>query len=198
MDEHIQFANLRKHLSETDYFSDDDFNKLISYLTPVTLRKKDFFTVQGEHCRYLAFVNAGCLRAFHTDHKGDEFTMYFAFLNWWTGDKTSFYSGTPSRFSVQALEETELFRANKKDWEEALDQIPAFEKWYRVKTRKSYEAAQQKLIDSQTETAEEKYLKLLKNAPEIVQRIPQHYIASYLGIKPQSLSRIRKNISIHK
>ena len=194
MDSNSQFSNLRKHLEETDHFSNKDFNKLISFLTPVTLKKKDFFTMQGDHCRYLAFVNSGCLRAFHTDNNGDEFTMYFGFLNWWTGDKTSFYSGTPSRFSIQALEETEIFRADKTNWEKALDSIPVFEKWYRVKARKSYEAAQQKLIDTQTETAAEKYLKLVKNAPEIVQRIPQHYIASYLGIKPQSLSRIRKNI----
>jgi CRP-like cAMP-binding protein len=194
MEQNIKFSNLRKHFADTDYFTDADFEKFVSYLTPVTLRKKEFFTVQGEQCRYLAFVNTGCLRAFHTDSKGDEFTMYFAFVNWWTGDKTSFYSDTPSRFSVQALEETEIFRADKKKWEEALDKIPAFEKWYRIKTRKSYEATQQKIIDTQTASAEEKYLKLLKNAPEIVQRIPQHYIASYLGIKPQSLSRIRKNI----
>ena len=189
-----KFSNLRNHIAETDIFSDDDFEKLISYFTDVNLKKKEYFTVQGELCRYLAFVNSGCLRAFHTDNKGNEFTMYFAFLNWWTGDKTSFYSGTPSRFSVQALEDTEILQANKEKWEEALDQIPVFEKWYRVKARKSYEAAQQKLIDTQTESAEEKYLKLVKTAPEIVQRIPQHYIASYLGIKPQSLSRIRKNI----
>jgi CRP-like cAMP-binding protein len=121
--------------------------------------------------------------------------LYFAFLNWWTGDKTSFYSDTPSRFSVQALEDSEIFRADRVEWERALDQIPTFEKWYRVKARQSYQAAQQKLIDNQTETAEQKYLKLLKNAPEVVQRIPQHFIASYLGIKLQSLSRIRKNIS---
>jgi CRP-like cAMP-binding protein len=124
--------------------------------------------------------------------------MYFAFLNWWTGDKTSFYSGTPARYSVQALEDSVLFRADKKNWEEALEKIPTFEKWYRVKVRKSYEATQQKLIDSQTQSAEEKYLLLLERAPEIVQRIPQHYIASYLGIKPQSLSRIRKIISQNK
>jgi len=189
-----RFNHLRRHLEETDLFSDENFSALISYLSPVLLKKKEFFTVQGEPCRYLAYVNSGCLRAFHTDTKGDEFTLYFAFANWWTGDKTSFYSGTLSRFSVQALEDTEIFRADKTKWEEALDKIPEFEKWYRVKTRKSYEATQQKIIDIQTETAEEKYLKLLKNAPEIVQRIPQHYIASYLGIKPQSLSRIRKNL----
>ena len=189
-----KFSNLRKHFGETGILNDKDFEKLISSFTVVTLKKKEYFTVQGEWCRYFAFVNSGCLRAYHTDNKGDEFTIYFAFLNWWIGDKTSFYSGTPARFSIQALEDCELFQADKIRWEDALDQIPAFEKWYRIKTRKSYEATQQKIIDTQTESAEVKYLKLLHNSPEIVQRIPQHYIASYLGIKPQSLSRIRKNI----
>ena len=189
------FSKLKAHFAETDFFNDEDIEKFVSFLTPVIIRKKDFFTRQGEHCRYLAFVNSGCLRAFHSDDKGDEFTMYFALLNWWIGDKTSFYSGTPSRFSIQALEDSEILRADKINWEKALDEIPVFEKWYRIKTRKSYEATQQKIIDAQTESAEEKYLKLLKNSPEIVQRIPQHYIASYLGIKPQSLSRIRKNLS---
>ncbi|MEO8151257.1 MAG: Crp/Fnr family transcriptional regulator [Bacteroidia bacterium] len=194
MEPENKFAKLKAHFAETDLFSGEDFEKLISYFTVTTLKKKEFFNKQGELCRHLAFVNSGCLRAFHTDDKGDEFTMYFAFLNWWVGDKTSFYSGTPSRFSVQALEDSEIFYADKTNWEKALDEIPAFEKWYRIKTRKSYEATQQKIIDTQTESAEQKYLKLLKNAPDIVQRIPQHYIASYLGIKPQSLSRIRKNI----
>lgn len=193
-----KFSKLRAHFAETDNFSDEEFEKFVSFLTPVTLKKKEFFNVQDEHCRYLGFVNSGCLRAFHTDDKGDEFTMYFAFLNWWVGDKTSFYSGTSARFSIQALEDSEIFRADKTKWEKALDEIPIFEKWYRVKTRKSYEATQQKIIDTQTESAEEKYKKLLKNSPEIVQRIPQHYIASYLGIKPQSLSRIKKNIFSQK
>ncbi len=194
----IDFSILRKHFAESEFFGDADFEKLIPYLTPVFLKKKDFFTRQGEHCRYLAFVNSGCLRAFYTDANGDELTMYFAFMNWWTGDKTSFYSDAPSRFSVQALEDSEIFRADKEHWEEALDKIPAFEKWYSIKTRKSYEATQQKIIDAQVETADQKYLKLIRTAPEIIQRIPQHYIASYLGIKPQSLSRIRKNIHKEK
>ncbi len=198
MDPSDTFFKLRQHFEATDHFSDEEFDKLVSRFKVITLKKKEFFTMQGTHCRYLAFVNSGCLRAFHTDEKGDEYTMYFAFVNWWTGDKTSFYSDLPSRFSVQAMEDSELFRMDRQNWEAALDEIPVFERWYRVKTRKSYEATQQKLIDSQTETAEEKYLKLLANAPEIVQRIPQHYIASYLGIKPQSLSRIRKNISVRR
>ena len=189
-----KFAQLRKHFEETHHFTDSEFEHFTSFLTPVTLKKKEFFSHQSERCRLVAFVNSGCVRTYYTDQKGDEFTIYFGFRNWWIGDQTSFYSGTPSRYSIQALEETELFTADIEKWECAIDEVPVFENWFKVKTRKSYGAAHQKLIDSQTESAEEKYLKLLKNAPDIVQRIPQHYIASYLNIKPQSLSRIRKNI----
>lgn len=198
MQDQNKFDNLRAHFAETDIFGTEDFDYFTSFLTPVILKKKEYFTIQGQYCRYIGFVNSGCLRAFHTDEKGDEFTMYFAFLNWWIGDKTSFYSATTARFNIQALEDSEIFRADKTNLEKALDNIPAFEKWYRIKIRKSYEASQQKLIDTQKESAEEKYIKLLKNAPEIVQQIPQHYIASYLGIKPPSLSRIRKNLSSRK
>jgi CRP-like cAMP-binding protein len=189
-----KFDNLRKHFEETDHFTDKEFDLFTSFLTPVLLKKKNFFVRQGEHCRNVAYVNTGCLRAFSTNDKADEFTIYFAFKNWWVGDQTSFYSGVPSRYSIQALEDTEIFMADKINWEKALDEVKVFEKWYRVKTQKSYDAAHQKLIDSQTISAEERYLKLLNNAPDLVQRIPQHYIASYLNIKPQSLSRIRKNL----
>src|ERR1051325_908003 len=110
MNDQYQFSKLKAHFAETDFFSEKEFEKLISFFTVTTLKKKEFFNKQGSLCRHLAFVNSGCLRAFHTDDKGDEFTMYFAFLNWWIGDKTSFYSGTPSRFSIQALEDSEIFR----------------------------------------------------------------------------------------
>ena len=193
-----KFINLRKHFEETDHFTDKEFDLFTSFLTPVTIKKKEFFARQNEYCRYVAYVNSGCLRAFSTNAKGDEFTIYFAFQNWWVGDQTSFYSGAPSRYSIQALEDTEIFMADRVKWEKALDEVKVFERWYRVKTQKSYDAAHQKLIDSQTVTAEERYLKLLKNNAEMVQRIPQHYIASYLNIKPQSLSRIRKNIFTKK
>lgn len=189
------FKKLKIHISEFVFISDEEFEKLVSFFTIVSLKKKEYFLKQGELCRHFAFVNDGCLRTFSTDKKGNEYTMYFAFANWWIGDPTSFYSSTPARFSTQALENSDLFRADKDHFEAALNQVPIFEKWYRIKMRKSYEATQQKLIDTHAQTAEEKYLKLLDNAPDIVQRIPQSYIASYLGIKPQSLSRIRKNIS---
>ena len=194
MEKQSALTLMKNHIREMESISDEDFKLLGSFFSYLVMKKKEYFARQDEVCKQFAFVASGCLRAFNVDGKGDEYTIYFAFKDWWIGDKTSFYSNTPARFNTQALEETELLVCNQTNWERALNEISSFEKWYRIKTRKSYEATQQKLIETHTESAEEKYLKLLKNSPEIVQRIPQHYIASYLGIKPQSLSRIRKNI----
>jgi len=194
MEKDTAIENLRDHIRQIEPISNDEFERLADFFSYSKLKKKEYLTRQNEVCKQFAFVLSGCFRAFNIDSKGEEYTMYFAFKDWWIGDKTSFYSNTPARFDTQALEDSELLVCGKANWEKALAEIPSFERWYRVKTRKSYEAAQQKLIDTHAESAEEKYLKLLKNAPEVVQRIPQHYIASYLGIKPPSLSRIRKNI----
>jgi len=196
MDTQEIFKSLRRQFAQTHVFTEEDFAKVISFFSLHTLKKKDFFNRQDYYCRHLGYVYSGSLRALYTNNKGDEYTMYFAFADAWVGDKTSFYSGRPSMFSIQALEDSILLCADKPNWEKSIDTIPVFEKWYRSKARKTYEDAQRKLIEWQTETAEEKYVKLLNEAPAIVQRIPQHYIASYFGIKPQSLSRIRKNMLV--
>lgn len=183
------------HIREIEPIPDEEFRRLAAVFTAVVLPKGDYFTRQDEVCTRFAFVTAGCLRAFSVDEAGGEYTMYFAFADWWIGDKTSFYSQVPARFSTQVLEEAYLLQCEKPDWERALVDCPSFERFYRIKVRRSYEATQQRLIEAHTESAEQKYLKLVERSPEIVQRIPQKYIASYLGIQPQSLSRIRHKLA---
>jgi CRP-like cAMP-binding protein len=198
MDRPAALALMARHIREIEPIRDDDFNALAAVFTFRAARKRELFTRQGEPCQHFAFVASGCLRAFSVDEKGDDYTMYFAFKDWWIGDKTSFYSGTPARFSTQVLEDAELLVCDRNHWESALADIPVFERWYRVKVRRSYEATQQRLIEAYSETAEEKYLRLVERSPEIVARIPQRYIASYLGIKPPSLSRIRRKLATRR
>lgn len=186
---------MKAHIRQTGPISDRDFDSIAGGFALRAAPKRSFFTRQGDICLEFAFVASGCLRAFSTDDTGDEYTIYFAFKDWWIGDKTSFYSQTPARFSTQVLEPAVLIVCGKADWERALAEVPSFEHWYRDKVRRSYEAAQQKLIDTHSDSAEQKYLKLVERSPEIVARIPQAYIASFLGIKPPSLSRIRRKIA---
>lgn len=197
MPDQNKFLQLRKVIESSGdiAFCEEDFEQLTAFFRLRSLKKKEFFNRQDEYCRYVAFVNAGCLRCFHTNDKGDELTLFFAFAGNWAGDKTSFYSGHPSISSIQALEDTEILFVDKEGWEIAMDRIPAFEKWYRKRSRETLEDTQRKFVSHQTESAEEKYLNMLKNDPTILTRVPQQYIASYFGIKPQSLSRIRKLFS---
>jgi CRP-like cAMP-binding protein len=195
MDRQAAQALLLRHIREIEPMTPEDFMQLVSSFSACVLRKGEYFTRQHEVCTKFAFVATGCFRAFSTNERGEEYTMYFAFSEWWIGDKTSFYSESPARFSIQALEESEVLVCHKRDWERSLAEIGSFERFYRTKVRRSYEATQQRLIEAHTESAEEKYVNLVRRAPEIVARIPQKFIASYLGIQPPSLSRIRRKLA---
>lgn len=173
--------------------SESDFDKLAYFFKPLHLKKKEFLHRQNEVCRHIAFVHKGCLRNYNIDSKGDEQIIYFAIEDWWVADLQSFFLQIPSQFNLQALEDCELLISTKKDFEQAFEVVPTFENFYRLKTQTAYTKTQQTVVEK-SETAEDRYLKLLKTSPSLLQRVPQHYLASYLGIKPQSLSRIRKKI----
>jgi len=119
--------------------------------------------------------------------------LYCALEEWWIGDLQSFFLKSPSAFNLQALEECTLLVCTKTEFETAMQVVPKLEEFYKQKTQIAYTTTQKSIFE-RSETAEERYLKLLEASPEIVRRVPQHYLASFLGIKPQSLSRIRKKI----
>ena len=192
------FEKMHRSVSIYASFTKDELETLNSFFTPAKLKKGDFFYEQGEVCKLFAFVASGCLRTFYISDKGEEFSIYFAFEGWWIGEPESFYSKGPSRHSCQVLESCELLTADKKNFEAALDAIPPFREFYKRSTQRSYAVAQEKFAKAFSETAEEKYKKLLDKNPEMVLKIPQVHIASYLGVKPQSLSRIRKKILSEK
>ena len=191
----METGRLKKHLQSVVHFANEEMESLVPYMEIYYLKKKDHLFRQGEIDRYVGFVNKGCLRYYYMDEKGHEHILYFALEEWWIGDLNSFYLNEPTPNSLQALEDCELFLFSLHSFESARKQIPAFNDFITIKHRKAYTSSQQRSFESKVETAEEKYRKLLASSPDIFQRIPQHYIAAYLGIAPESLSRIRKKIS---
>jgi CRP-like cAMP-binding protein len=165
-----------------------------SFIEPFKLSKKDFMFREGDVLRYLAFVNKGCLRYYVVDPKGNEHIVYFAFEGWWIGDMDSFFQQKPTIYYMQALEDCELFLFNLKNFNRAIDET-GYGQFFKKATAQSYTATQRMYAELNTLSAEERYLKLVESKPQIFERIPHHLIASYLGIKPQSLSRIRKQLS---
>ena len=166
--------------------------ELLTYFAPRHLRKKELLLRQGEVAHHEAFVVRGCLRAYHTDAAGREHIIRFAAENWWIGDLGSFHHGTPARYAIEALEDTDLLVYTKPDEEALLARLPQLETWFRQLYRSGIIALQQRMLDTISQTADERYEDFLRRYPSLEQRVPQYLVAAYLGITPQFLSQIRR------
>jgi CRP-like cAMP-binding protein len=158
------------------------------------VKKKGLLFEQGSHCTLEAFVLSGSFRIFHTDSKGNEHVLYFAFPDWWIGDIASFYSGEPAGLNAQALEESIVLTINPDTKEVLFNKIPKLERIFRIITQKHLTVVQKRLLLSYSASAADRYHELLERSPGIEQLVPQHQIASYLGILPESLSRMKKQL----
>ena len=157
-------------------------------------KKKQFLFEQGQVCHIEAFVVRGTFRIFYVDSKGLEHVLYFAFKDWWAGDIASFNSAEPSGLSAQALEESIALVIDPVKKEELLKQVPALERLFRIITQKHLTVLQKRFLLTVSANANERYNELIKRSPGIEQLVPQHQIASYLGILPESLSRMKKQL----
>jgi CRP/FNR family transcriptional regulator, anaerobic regulatory protein len=160
-------------------------------------KKKDFLLKEGQTCNKVSFINSGCMRLFY-NVEGIENTVQFFFANSWYTDYASFLTGQPTAENLQALETCEVVQFKKEDLYKLFNQYPIFDRVGRVMAENAFLSLSRLNQMLTNEAPEERYLNLFKNRPEIVEKIPQHYIASYLGIKPESLSRIRKRILASK
>jgi CRP-like cAMP-binding protein len=187
---------LLKELQSKTAFPSEDFPAFLALFEPLCIRKKDHLYLGGDIVKYVYFVIKGCLRHYYANEDGIERIVLLAEENWWVGDVSSFTNRTPTKLSLQAIEDSDLLIINKENFEKALSEFPGFEEYYRKGTQKTYTKLQEQVGQSLSDSAEAKYLRLLKERPSIVNRVPQHYIASYLGITPESLSRVRKKLSL--
>jgi len=184
-DEKVQLTDEEKQLSK-------------SFFIPKKLRKKQYLLQEGDVCKYIAFVEKGILRSYTIDNKGIEHIIQFAFEGWWIGDQFSFLTGEPSTYNIDALEDVELLLVTKPAEEQMMQKLPKLERYFRILLENNMIANQRRLIGSMSKSAEERYSELITSCPNIPQRIPQHMTASYLGITPETLSRIRKVIAERK
>lgn len=185
---------LKKKIKEIIDLNDEEFEYAESLFKPRKLRKRQFLLNEGEVCEYTVFVEEGLLRSYTVDEKGAERTLQFAMEGWWAGDLYSYLTGEVSSYNIEALENSRLLLIDKSSWELLLKEVPAFERFFRIQIQNNLIATQRRLMVSLTDTAEEKYIKLLNAYPDIIKRVPQHMIASYIGITRETLSRIRKQM----
>lgn len=192
------FELLYRKISEKISITEEEFGVCKNLFTQKKIRKRQFLLQEGDVSKYNIFVAKGLLRSYTIDEKGVEHILQFALEGWWTADLYSFFTDEPSLFNIEALEDTEALLITRPSWESLLQQIPKFERYFRILIQNSLIATQRRLMESLTETAEHKYLKFIKLYPESVQRVPQHMIASYLGITRETLSRLRRELAAGK
>lgn len=160
-----------------------------------TVQRKQYLLRAGEICRYEYYVISGCLRSYYLDEKGNEVNIMFPVEDWWLGDMISFTNNTPSSLYIEALEDCTLWMINQENKELLFEKAPAFERMFRLMIQRSLAALQNRLYATIAKTAEQRYQEFMEKYPDIPQRIPQHYIASYLGITPEFLSKIRRKMA---
>ena len=156
-------------------------------------KKKAFLLQQGQVYNKISFINSGCMRLFY-EVEGVENTVQFFFAGRWHTDYDSFLTGQPTIENLQALENCEIVQFKKSDLYDLYNTHPVFERVGRILAENAFLSLSKLNKMLTNEEPQQRYLNLMNQRPEVVKNIPQHYIASYLGIKPESLSRIRKRI----
>jgi CRP-like cAMP-binding protein len=188
----MNFDQILKNISRQITLDPAECEFFTSLLERKFILKKNYLTRTNEICRYDYFVISGCLKVCYTDRKGVECIIKFAVENWWVVDLASFLNYTASFYYIQAIEDTELFRLSRTNYDLLHQKIPAFQKFSNERWQTGFIALQQRIIQNLSLTAEERYRNFQQKYPNLEQRISQKLIAAYLGITPEFFSMMRK------
>ncbi|MBD0851836.1 Crp/Fnr family transcriptional regulator [Maribacter arenosus] len=160
------------------------------------VRHRELTLTSGEICRYYTFVVSGCFRMYITDAEGKEHNILFAAEGDWISDIDSFHATTPSHSNIQALEVSEIIQIAQEDLYHLYLNILKLDRIFKVITEEKYVELQNRVFQNISSTAQQRYLSFLKQYPNLANRLPNTQIASYLGITPEFLSMIRKEITL--
>jgi CRP/FNR family cyclic AMP-dependent transcriptional regulator len=189
------FDNINHHILRCGPLTSEELEYFDELLEHKKIPKKTTLLHEGEVCNFEAYIIKGCIRTYYIDEKGIEVTLQFAIEDWWVSDIASFHDHTPSNMFIETLEDCELLMLNPKTKEAALAKVPKLERVFRLMVQRNLSVLQSRLFKTIATSAKDKYLDFIKRYPTIPQRVAQHYIASYLGISPEFLSKIRTRLS---
>lgn len=188
------FEFLLAYFEKRFAFTEKDVSLMQSVFVPKKLKKGEFLYQAGEIAKQEVFVASGILRRYVIDNKGKEHIVQFAPENWWVRDEKGFYYQEPTEFYVDAIEDASLLQIDQAGHLTLMAQISGYGPSFQEALQKNVVAKEKRILQSLVSTAEERYHDFLQTYPSIVQRVPQHMVAAYLGITPETLSRVR---SIH-
>lgn len=185
------FDTFRKYLQDKIGLTNRDYDLIESVSLFKKFRKRQYLLQAGDVCRFNAFVLKGFLRLYYLDDKGHEHIMQFAPENYWTGDRESMDSGLPSKYDIDAIEDSEILLLKKEDFDMLRKTVPAFNEFVNDTLKKNVVVLQERIHASISLSADEKYNNFILKFPSISNRVPLHMVASYLGVSAETLSRVR-------
>ena len=188
-----EYTPLRKFAQQLMEFSETEWRAHRDLLTRRFLKKGEFLSQAGEISNYVSFINRGSLRVYMEINE-QEISKHFFFDHEYASDYASFLTRTAGLLNIKALEDTELMELSYENVQMLYERYPVWQKYGRLIAEKLYIQVASRTQELLLRTPEEMYIRLIEAQSPIIARIPQHYIASYLGIQPESLSRIRKRI----
>jgi CRP-like cAMP-binding protein len=178
--------------------TEEDRELIKNYLTLKKLRKKQYLLQEEDICKSVAFVEKGALRLYHVNEDGSEHIAVFALEGAFMTDLYSFLTNEPSIYNIDAIEDSELVVITKSASDELRKKSSKYQEFIFQATSEAYIQLQRRITSTISLSLDERYKELTAHYPDIVQRVPQHMIASYMGMNPETLSRVRKRISLNK
>lgn len=192
------FQNLLNNINAIVNLTTEEEEHIKTFFITKKILKKQFIAQQDDPSKYLIYVVKGALKSFTTDEHGNNKIMQFAIEDWWMAENNSFFTGEPSVYSMDAIEDSQILLLTHENYEKMLTEIPKMEKYWRTILEKRIIAMQRRITIMLTYSIEKKYTRFIEVYPNLNNRFSQHLIASYLGISPETLSRLRKSLSSKK
>ena len=185
------FEEFAKYLREKANLDAEEIDAVRAVSVEKKIRKRQYLLQEGDVCHYNCFIVKGCLRMYTVGEDGVEHIVRFAVENWWISDRESYNNGYPSKCNIDALENSDIILIDKPDFLHLLMITPKLKSFIDNLLARSYDAIQNRIIGAISFSTEEKYQNFIERFPGIVNRVPLHMIASYLGVTRETLSRVR-------
>lgn len=188
--QNLLITTIEKHVP----LNNQEQHRILLAFTTQHIKKKDFFLRAGEVCKQVAFVLQGCLRSYAVDEQGIEHNLQFAPEGWWITDMNSIIHGAVARLNIDAIEDSQALLLSRDQQDRLLKEVPKLERFFRIISEKSMAGSHKRLIDQVSVNAQTRYLNFCEQYPGLIQRLPQKQIASYIGVTPEFLSKIKSDL----
>ena len=186
-------SSLKNHIRSFVSLSEDEIVTIDSLVQYRKIKKNQYLLHEGAVTAMSCYILSGCLRTYITDNRGTEHILGFSTPDWWTGNLQNFYNDKPSQLNIQAILDTEILFFTKETKEKLFLAGAVFERYFRILTERSLIAFQERTLEILSLSAEERYWEFYNKYPDLMLKLPQKYIAGYIGVTPEFLSKMKSN-----